>query len=143
MVHSSGKGPRETILVVDDAEGIRKMVCSMLTQNGYACLEASDGAEALEVLERGARVQLVLTDIVMPNMNGSDLAAHLSRSQPEVRILFMSGYADEAIVRSVERSPQLFLEKPFTATALTQRIRQTLDAPWRGMPEMRRGSSPR
>ena len=138
MVHSNGKASRpETILVVDDVESIRRLICSMLTQCGYACIEASDGAEALRLLERGERVQLVLTDIVMPNMSGSDLARHLSRTQPGLRVMFMSGYADHLPDRSPARHPQWFLEKPFTAAMLTERIRQALDAPWTGLPEPR------
>jgi DNA-binding NtrC family response regulator len=126
--------PDETILVVDDAESIRKMVCAMLTQNGYACLEAADGAEALRLLERNGDVHLVLTDMVMPRMGGADLAKRLSSTRPELRIVFMSGYTDDVAVRSVERTASIFLPKPFTAAALTEKIRQALDEPWRGLP---------
>jgi two-component system, cell cycle sensor histidine kinase and response regulator CckA len=133
----------ETILVVEDAETVRKMVCAMLMQSGYNCLEAADGAEAVRLLEGSNHVQLVLTDMVMPNMSGSDLANHLSRTRPELRIVFMSGYPEEAVVRRMERAAPIFLAKPFTAAALQETIRQALDRPWKGLPELRRDSSAR
>lgn len=123
---------RETILVVDDAETIRKMVCAMLEQNGYGCLEASDGHQALQTLEEEP-VHLVLTDVVMPGMGGAELATHLARERPEVRIMFMSGYTDNPVMHHVGRTPTLFLAKPFTAGALMSKIRQVLDEPWEGL----------
>jgi two-component system cell cycle sensor histidine kinase/response regulator CckA len=126
----------ETILVVEDAEGVRKMVCSMLTQSGYNCLEASDGIEAVRLLENSDHVHLVLTDMVMPNMGGSDLARHLSRTHPQLPIVFMSGYNEDPVVRAVE--PSIFLAKPFTASALAETVKQALERPWNGLPELRR-----
>ena len=120
--------PRETILVVDDAEPIRKMVCSMLLGSGYDVKEAADGVEALGLLEREwESVHLVLTDVVMPEMSGAELARHLSRVCPRMPIIFMSGYTEDPVVRSVDRSA--FLPKPFTASALVDKVRQTLDRP--------------
>ena len=131
----SGSDVNETILVVDDAEAIRKMVCAMLAQNGYRCLEASDGSEALHMIERGLdSFHLVLTDMVMPKMNGAELADHLSRLRPDVRVVFMSGYSDDPVVRHVEHvSPAIFLAKPFTAAALIEKIRESLEQPWHGL----------
>ena len=130
----------ETILVVDDGDALRKMVCAMLAQSGYACLEASDGAEALELLKgAGRRVNLVLTDVVMPRMGGGELASHLARQQPDLRIVFMSGCADDPVVQRMERAHSFFLAKPFTAAALTEKVRQTLDGPWHGLPGVRPG----
>lgn len=124
---------KETILVVDDAETIRKMVCAMLEQHGYECLEASDGQEALRALEDGSGgVHLVLTDVLMPGMGGAELATHLARVRPEVRVMFMSGYADDPAVKEMEHAPAMFLAKPFTAGALMSKIRQVLDEPWDG-----------
>jgi CheY-like chemotaxis protein len=122
---------RETILVVDDAETIRKMVCAMLAQNGYGCREASDGHEALRTLEDGP-VHLVLTDVVMPGMGGAELATRLARDWPHTRVMFMSGYSDHPVVRDIERTPAHFLPKPFTASALMDKVRQVLDEPWEG-----------
>ena len=126
-------GSDETILVVEDAEPIRKMVCAMLTQDGYRCIEAGDGAEALRVIEDGGEVQLVLTDLVMPRMSGSDLARHLSRSHPSLRVMLMSGYTDDPVVRSVDRRSVVFLAKPFTAATLKEKVREALDQPWGGL----------
>jgi DNA-binding response OmpR family regulator len=124
----------ETILVVDDAEVIRKMVCIVLAQAGYRCLEAADGIAALRLLE-GARdgVNLMLTDITMPGMNGAELARRVGDSMPHVRILFMSGHADDPAMRTVARMTALFLAKPFTIQELTEKVRCALDRPWRGV----------
>lgn len=128
----------QTILVVEDAESIRKLVCAMLLHDGYRCLEASDGAEALEVATRAEKLHLVLTDVVMPQMGGPELARHLAVLRPEVRILFMSGYTDDPLVHRVEKLSTIFLPKPFTAAALTDKVRQTLAEPWTGLPETAR-----
>ena len=123
-----------TILIVEDAEAIRKMVCAMLTQTGYNCLEASDGAEALTLLDTVEDVHLVLTDIIMPNMDGAQLARHISQLRPQLPILFMSGYIEDPVVRSLETASFLFLPKPFTASTLTAKVRQALERPWDGLP---------
>src|SRR5947209_4791449 len=95
----------ETVLVVEDAEPIRRMVCAMLSQSGYSCLEAADGAEALDLLKKSdCSVSLVLTDVIMPKMTGAELAQQLSRIRPDIRIMFMSGYSDDPVVRKFERS---------------------------------------
>jgi two-component system, cell cycle sensor histidine kinase and response regulator CckA len=117
----------ETILVVEDAEAIRKMVCAMLTQSGYDCLEAADGTEALRLLDGGGRIRLVLTDVVMPKMGGAELAKHLARTRPEVGIIFMSGYSEDPVVKSVEQTRTEFLAKPFTAAALMEKVRRALE----------------
>jgi two-component system, cell cycle sensor histidine kinase and response regulator CckA len=121
-------GSRETILVVEDAEPIRKMVCSMLRGSGYGVKEAADGAEALVVLERKCEsVHLVLTDVIMPEMSGAELARHLARDCPDLPVIFMSGYSEDPVVRNVESDDSIFLAKPFTAAALVEKVRQTLD----------------
>jgi two-component system cell cycle sensor histidine kinase/response regulator CckA len=126
----------ETILVVEDAESIRRMVCAMLMQFGYHCLEAGDGAEALDVLESdGESVKLLLTDMIMPNMSGAELAQEVARIRPEIRIMFMSGYADDPVVRTIENMPAIFLAKPFTATILVEKVREALEHPWHGLHE--------
>lgn len=117
---------RKTILVVDDAETVRKMVCAMLEQNGYGCLEACDGHQALRAIGEEP-VHLVLTDIVMPGMGGAELASRLASERPDVPILFMSGYTDDPMAHHFGRMPTLFLAKPFTAGALMSKIRQVLD----------------
>ena len=124
----------ETILVVEDAESVRKLVCAMLAQGGYRCLEAADGHEALKLMEDGPQsFHLVLTDIVMPGMNGVELAHHLNRIRPEVRVVFMSGYADDPLMEKIEDGA-LLLSKPFTASALLDAIRQSLNGDSGGPP---------
>jgi two-component system cell cycle sensor histidine kinase/response regulator CckA len=139
MLHRDEEWRNATILVVEDSPAVRKMVCAMLTQSGYNCLEAGDGAEALRLLEAAEDVQLVLTDVIMPNMDGPELAHRLSRIRPELRILFMSGYVEDAVVRSIGRASSLFLPKPFTATTLMEKVRQALDRPWVGISKDRAG----
>ena len=105
-------GHNGVILVVEDAESIRKMVCAMLTQWGYSCLDASDGAEALRLVEGAPdAIDLVLTDVIMPKMGGAELARRLASIRPGLRILFMSGYTEDPIVRAIERSPVDFSGK--------------------------------
>ncbi len=111
-----------TILVVEDAEAIRRLVCTMLAQQGYRCLEAEDGVDALRKLdETAAPVHLVLTDLIMPKMTGAELGRHLVRLRPDLPIVFMSGYSDDPMVRHFERTPPIFLAKPFTAAALLEK----------------------
>jgi DNA-binding NtrC family response regulator len=128
-------GRNETILVVEDSDDIRKMVCGMLSRQGYHCLTASNGLDALDVIERPERVHLMLTDMIMPKMMGSELARLVARQRPEIRIMLMSGFSEDPLVRSYERVPAIFIAKPFTAATLYSKIRQTLDQPWDGLPE--------
>ena len=133
-----------TILVVEDAEAIRSMVCTMLSQQGYRCLEAADGVDALRMLDETALpVHLVLTDVIMPKMTGAELGRHLVRRRPDLPIVFMSGYCDDPAVRDFERMPLIFLPKPFTATALLDKVRQALDQPWNGLPDIPSNSATR
>jgi two-component system, cell cycle sensor histidine kinase and response regulator CckA len=121
---------KETILVVEDGDAVRNLVCLMLVQNGYRVLEARDGHHALRVCEAHPEpIQLVLTDLVMPNMRGADLACRLRRARPNLRILLMSGYTDEPVVQFLGRDSVPFLAKPFTSIELVAKVRQVLDAP--------------
>jgi two-component system, cell cycle sensor histidine kinase and response regulator CckA len=119
---------RETILVVEDAEPVRKMVCSMLHGFGYGVREAADGAEALKLLQRECEsIHLVLTDVVMPEMSGTELAHHVYSVCPKLPIIFMSGYSEDHAFRGMERAGSAFLPKPFTASALVDKVRETLN----------------
>ncbi len=123
-------GGQETILLVEDEDSVRRLVRRMLRRGGYTVLEAGDGEEALAVAERHAgRIDLVVTDLVMPRMSGRELAASLATLRPDARILFMSGYTDEAVIRhGIQEPGTAFVHKPFTATALAERVRELLDA---------------
>jgi two-component system cell cycle sensor histidine kinase/response regulator CckA len=131
-----------TILVVEDAEAIRTLVCAMLAQQGYQCLEAADGIDALRVLdETAAPVHLVLTDVIMPKMTGAELGRQLMRLRPDLPIVFMSGYCDDPVVRDFERTPLILLAKPFTAAALLEKVRQALDQARNGSPDIASNSA--
>ena len=122
---------RETILVVEDGDAVRNLVCLMLVQNGYRVLEACDGPHALRVCQAYIKpIQLVLTDLVMPNMKGAELVEHLLRARPGLRILLMSGYPDEPVIQRFGHTSVAFLSKPFTSIELVEKIRLVLDAPW-------------
>jgi CheY-like chemotaxis protein len=116
---------RETILVVEDAEEVRRMICQILLQHGYNVLEAANGMQALEVSAAySSDIHLVLTDIMMPQMNGHELAVYIERRLPATRLNFMSGYPEDPVGR-----PAVFLAKPFTPVTLTKKIREVLDDP--------------
>jgi CheY-like chemotaxis protein len=119
----------ETILLVEDEEMIRKAAREILEDNGYRVLEASGGDEALMICrEHKARIQLLMTDVVMPQMNGRELAERLASLRPELKVLYMSGYTDDAIIHhGVLDDGIAFLEKPFTAKDLTHKVRELLD----------------
>jgi hypothetical protein len=123
----SAKGS-ETILLVDDEEGVRKLVLAVLKSSGYDVLEASNGALALAAFEKNAhKIDMVLTDIVMPQMTGFELGQELVARTPGLKILYMSGYRDNAIGGAGE-APKAFLHKPFTPDALLMKVREVLDA---------------
>ena len=126
---------RETILVVEDTDDVRKMICQILLQHGYHVLEAANGQEALELCSsHGNLIHLLLTDIVMPRMNGGELAEHVRRMHPRLPMILMSGYADDDLVRHLARLA-VFLAKPFTAVALMRKVREVLDGPAHGAEE--------
>ncbi|HLG56006.1 MAG TPA: response regulator [Vicinamibacterales bacterium] len=120
----------ETILLVEDQEAVRTLARRVLTKAGYTVLNASDGDQALLALERHTGpVHAVLTDVVMPTMSGRKLADRLSALRPGVKVLYMSGYTDNAIVHHGVLEPGVnFIQKPFTPNTLLSKIREVLDA---------------
>jgi two-component system cell cycle sensor histidine kinase/response regulator CckA len=120
----------ETILLVEDDDEVRQVAVRVLTQNGYRVLEAANGADALRICEKeGDSLDLIVTDIVMPEMGGSELANKVRAKQPAARILFTSGYTEDVIVRESFLAPgEEFIEKPFTPALLARKTRQMLDA---------------
>ena len=121
---------RETILLVEDEEAVRQLVKEVLVQRGYTVLEAQDGAEAISVCSRHeGPLDLLVTDVVMPRMGGQEIAARLASRRPGMKILYMSGYTDNAIVHHGVLDPgTAFLQKPFTPDALARKVREVLDA---------------
>jgi signal transduction histidine kinase/DNA-binding response OmpR family regulator len=133
QVQSPAESPRgsETVLLVEDADMVRDLAYRVLLQNGYTVLEARDGREALQVCEEHeGPIHLLMTDEVMPQMSGRELADRLMPLRPEMRMLYMSGYTDDGIIRHGVLEPGVaFLQKPFTPDALTSKVREVLDAP--------------
>jgi len=124
----SAKGS-ETILLVDDEEGVRKLVFAVLKSNGYDVVEAANGNSALAAYEKnGHKIDMVLTDVVMPQMSGFELGKQLQERAPALKILYMSGYRDNAIGAGATDTPRAFLHKPFTPDVLLAKVREVLDA---------------
>jgi len=123
----------ETILLAEDDHAVRALLRSTLQEHGYTVLEAHHGKHAIQVCEQHAGpIHLLVTDVVMPEMSGREVAEHLKPSRPNMKVLFMSGYTDKAIVHHGELDPgTAFLQKPFTPDALASKVREVLDAPER------------
>ena len=119
----------EIILLVEDDPAVRKLVRSMLHRTGHTVLETQTGQDAIQICRsRPEQIDLVLTDVVMPDLSGPELAEQLTNIRPGMRVLYMSGYADNAVVRHGVLPPNApFIQKPFTAQALNNKIRDILD----------------
>ena len=123
-------GGLETILVVEDEDGVRDLARDILEAKGYTVLWARDGAEALRICEQhSGPIHLMLTDVVMPEMTGRQLADRLAVLRPAIKVLYMSGYTDNAVVHHGVLDPgTVFLQKPFSAAVLARKVREILDA---------------
>jgi CheY-like chemotaxis protein len=120
----------ETVLLVEDFGDVRKLASTILRATGYTVLEAEDGIEALAIAKQHAgSIHLLVTDVVMPKMSGRQVADVLISERPDVKVLYLSGYTNDAIIRhGVEYAGTSFLQKPFTATSLASKVRQVLDS---------------
>ena len=118
----------ETVLLVEDEESVRTLSRTILESYGYSVLEAGSGLEALEMVrERGGSIDLLLTDVVMPSMGGADLVTRLQVLRPGIRVLYMSGYTDDTVVRHAHlKQGRVFLQKPFTPETLVRKVREAL-----------------
>jgi len=128
------KSPRgtETILLVEDEKMVRTLAHTILKRNGYQVLEAENGDDALRVVEgrNGRPIDLMLTDLIMPRMNGKELSEHLKPLCPDMRVIFMSGYTDEAVSEHGMLAPGVeYIQKPFPPDALVKKVRFVLDRP--------------
>ena len=121
-------GFRETILVVEDEAFVREVVCEILADAGYRVLKARNAAEAAAAFRRCHRaVRLLLTDVVLPDQNGRDLAKALRTIGPGLKTLFMSGYPENAVTRQGQLEEGMFyLSKPFSAQSLMRKVKQVL-----------------
>jgi CheY-like chemotaxis protein len=125
---SRGKAARQVVLVVDDEQGLRDLVCRTLRAEGYGTLEAAHGAEALELMEGAPEpVDLVVTDVVMPGMDGRELGRRLAQRWPDLPILYISAYdVNDIFRRGSPRTSAPFLQKPFPLDGLVTIVRGLL-----------------
>ncbi len=121
----------ETILLVEDEDGVRALASRVLHMRGYRVLVARDSEDAIRLSnEEPGAIQLMVTDVVMPGMNGRDLAKHIAPRRPQMKVLYLSGYTESAVFRHGVLEPETaFLQKPFAPDDLTRRVREVLDKP--------------
>jgi CheY-like chemotaxis protein len=137
------RGGNETILLVEDDEIVRELGVTVLSSEGFRVLAARNGAEALK-LASSERIDLVLTDVVMPGMSGREFVSRFLESSPDVRVLYTSGYTKGSI-KSVDAISDHadFLEKPFTPKSLVAKVREVLDRTPRNHPRNLSGEPPK
>ena len=118
----------ETVLIVEDEEIVRELVCEVLSEHGYDVLCAPNGAEAMRMnAEHRGRIALLITDVVMPQMGGLELSRRLTALRPDLKVLYVSGYSEDDMNEQGVLSPDVeFLEKPFTPQAITRKVREIL-----------------
>jgi CheY-like chemotaxis protein len=127
-VARNGKCLGETILVVEDDEPVRNLVGQILELEGYSVVRAASGRDALAVCAHGVGIDLVISDVVMPDMRGPELGERIGQVLPDARLLYISGYPGDSIVRRGELPVgTAFLQKPFSQESLTRKIRELLD----------------
>jgi PAS domain S-box-containing protein len=131
MIAANPAAGSETILLVEDDDRVRALVSNMLRKNGFKVLLASAGDQALEIATRHrGRIDLLLTDVLMPGLNGRMLSERLTATRPETRVLYMSGYSDDDILRlGVKKAAAHFIQKPFSVDGLVHKVRETLNLP--------------
>jgi CheY-like chemotaxis protein len=131
-INSTGHpiGGGRVVLVVEDEQAVRALVMEVLQEQGYRGISATDGLSGLEVLKSEAHVDLLITDVGLPGLDGPQLVTAALRHRPDLRVLFMTAYAREAPVGPAElKGPIAVLLKPFTVDGLLNHIRQSLEDP--------------
>ena len=126
----AASGGSETVLLVEDEESVRQLVRETLEAKGYKVLEADHGAAALQIAAaHQGTIDMLITDVVMPGMSGRELAKQLSTSHPQTKVLYLSGYTEDAIVHQGVLDPgTAFLQKPFTLQMLSRKVREVLSS---------------
>lgn len=120
---------KESILLVEDEGFVRDVACEILEMAGYTVVSARTAKEALAIYEKQGPFRLLLTDVVMPGMNGRDLAQRLTSIQPDLKTIYMSGYTENPVVRHDFQSPDInYLQKPFTLESLTDKVKEALES---------------
>jgi hypothetical protein len=136
VAHAPAQGPaaplggNETVLLVEDEAALREFLREVLEASGYSTLVASDGAEALQIADAHAGpIAITVTDVIMPGMTGPQIVELVTQARPEMKVLYISGYSDESVVRHGLIGPgRAFLSKPFGPEALLRKLRESLDA---------------
>ena len=133
----------ETILYVEDEEAVRLPACEFLSRCGYQVLAAPNGDEALQIANSFAeKIHLMITDVIMPGISGTETADRLAAARPEMKVLYVSGYGHPTLFRhGIQDLQHVFLEKPFTLGKLASRVRQILDACTAATPDVPEFSS--
>jgi CheY-like chemotaxis protein len=125
---TASRAGTETILVVEDADGLRELTKRLLERQGYTVLIAADATEALSIFDARSGIDVLLTDVVMPGASGPELTRQLIGRQPGLRVIYMSGYTEDTITHHGVLKPGIdFIHKPFTSATLGRKIREVLD----------------
>jgi DNA-binding NtrC family response regulator len=124
-----GKRGQETVIVAEDDEGVRLLTCEILEKHGYRVISAKDPEEFLRLVDDlGGDIDLMLTDVIMPGMNGKQLFERIRAGHPEMKVVYMSGYTDDVIAHhGILETGVHFIQKPFSIQSLTEKVRLVLD----------------
>jgi CheY-like chemotaxis protein len=118
----------QTVLVVEDEDGLRELAKRLLERQGYTVLAASDADQAIQLFDQNPSIDVLLTDVVMPGTSGPELTRALAERRPGLKVVYMSGYTENAIVHHGVLKPGVaFIHKPFTSDTLARKIREVLD----------------
>jgi two-component system, cell cycle sensor histidine kinase and response regulator CckA len=125
-VARAAAGGTETILLVEDEESVRQLVRETLASKGYRVIEAENGEAGLAAAGEEDKIDLVITDVVMPGMGGRELVQELAKTRPGTKVLYLSGYTEDAVNEGTLESGTAFLQKPFTLQTLSRKVREVL-----------------